>query len=515
MQLLPIKNMKLLVVFIFLFFLLKEEIFAQAGTLDNAFGNAGKISQYVGKGGGNNFPSIALQTDGKIVVGGSAKFSKYYDYFVMRFNINGTLDSGFGTGGLTSISVGKKNDLTGLHSLIIEQNGKIVLGGTTQFGLDGLSKNIFSAVRLKNNGRIDRSFGTSGKFHASFDSLTFFYFNAMAQQPDGKFVLAGGDNLGNFVIIRLTENGIVDSSFGNNGIKKNKPDSAQYKDDGAYAIAVRPNGKILVAGQIFSLEGQDTEDMGLICYNSNGSIDTTFGKKGITNIDFGAAESDYSILLQTNGKIVLAGDKRKGFFFTEATEDSFAVAQLDSAGMPDNTFGKKGKVIIPFNGFKSAAFDVKADQNNNLIIAGAEKNDSTFNFAITRLTKKGKIDSSFGTAGRVTTSFNNNEYAFNIAVQEDNKFIVCGSSGFSDDTVYYDIARYNNNTLLPISLLANETESNAALLTLYPNPVKDILSIKGLNATMNYGLKIINAEGNVAEAKTSKNINHRPKECNY
>jgi uncharacterized delta-60 repeat protein len=139
------------------------------------------------------------------------------------------------------------------------------------------------------------------------------------------------------LIYGQTQSGTLDASFGTGG--KVTTDFAG-SGDGAGAIAVQPDGKLVAAGGA-TINGQ--ADFALARYNSNGTLDTSFSTGGRVTTDFGGRyEGASSVALQWDGKIVVAGGSVIGLY------DNFALARYNSNGTLDTSFGTGGKVITDF-----------------------------------------------------------------------------------------------------------------------------------------------------------------------
>ena len=178
------------------------------GALDSTFGTGGKLILPMA---GLNCTAlgVAVQTDGKIVVIGSANDGVNADYLVVRLLTNGTLDPDFGVAGIARIAVGEGDDFA--WSVVIQSDGKIVVGGDSARGLD----TDFSIIRLNTNGTLDTDFSNDGKVLLALGS-SFDYGSALALQADGAIVMVG-DAVGetrDLAIVRLDSNGVVDASFG-------------------------------------------------------------------------------------------------------------------------------------------------------------------------------------------------------------------------------------------------------------------------------------------------------------
>lgn len=183
------------------------------GTLDSAFGINGRITAPFG--GGEYLYATALQPDGKIVAAGYKTVDGNRDFVVARYNLNGTLDTTFGTDGKTVTPVGSSVDE--IKDLIVQPDGRIVAVGDIAVSGSGLD---FAVVRYNSNGTLDTTFGTDGKvitIITNGDDIADRH--SAALQPDGNIVVGGSGGVLNkdFVLVRYNSNGTLDSTFGTNG----------------------------------------------------------------------------------------------------------------------------------------------------------------------------------------------------------------------------------------------------------------------------------------------------------
>lgn len=238
------------------------------------------------------------------------------DFAIARYNSNGVLDNTFGVGGKVITDIGSDND--GGSSVVIQSDGKIVLGGVSS-----ASSNMnFALLRYNINGTLDSSFGTSGKTITDFAGGND-YGASVALQNDDKIILAGHTNnstLHDFAIARYNSNGVLDITFGIGG--KINTDIGGSNDLGQ-STAIQSDGKIVLAGWCIT----GTYDaFGLARYNTNGTLDNTFGTSGkvLTYIGLYGALG-FSVATQSDGKIVVGG-----FATTNGIDNDFTLARYNS-----------------------------------------------------------------------------------------------------------------------------------------------------------------------------------------
>ena len=184
-------------------------------------------------------------------------------------------------------------------------------------------------------GDLDLTFGGTGKVTTTVGTNSSATGQGVAVQSDGKIVVAGSSqNSGfndDFAVVRYNADGSLDTSFNGTG-KVTTPIGTS--DDFGYSVAMQSDGKIVVAGYV-ALNGQD---FGVVRYNTNGSLDTTFGGTGKVTTDFGGFDIGQSVAVQSDGKIVVAGSSGS------TSGSNFALARYTANGILDTTFNSTGKV---------------------------------------------------------------------------------------------------------------------------------------------------------------------------
>jgi uncharacterized delta-60 repeat protein len=351
------------------------------GKLDDSFGTKGRVT--------TDFPGLAavpsavvVQPDGKILVAGGAYplFVFAGNFKLARYNPDGTLDAGFGNGGIVSTNFGHGSYAFGLA---LQPDGRIVAAGTVfvDFSTDDSSDTDFGLARYNADGTLDDSFGNGGKVLTDFDG---FNDDAMAVliQPDGKIVAAGSaknpTSYYDFALARYLPDGTLDTGFGHGG--KVRTDFGVQNLDQARAAVLQPDGRIVAAG-FASLAFGDTR-YAAARYNADGTIDKSFGSQGKTRLHFGTCcERANSVLLQSDGKVVLVG-----FPDSESSDSDFVLMRLDSSGALDPSFGKNGRVRTSFGHLNGGANGATLQPDGKILAVGfqATSTDKTVEFALAR-----------------------------------------------------------------------------------------------------------------------------------
>lgn len=333
------------------------------GYLDTTFGGTGKVLTDF-SAGYDQASCVALQTDGKIIAGGSMYNGGPYINALVRYNTDGTLDNTFGLNGKVSTPVGTSD--AGITSIAIQPDGKIIascLGTTPATARD------FAMVRYDTDGTLDNTFGTGGKVLTDFSNSYDFAFS-VSLQTDGKIVLGGatgnGSDTMHFALARFDSIGNVDQTFGTNGFVVT---NFGKLDEWGNATVIQPDGKIIIAG----MSGSPYK-YALARYNTNGSLDTTFNSTGKVLSALSTHDEATSLALETGGNIVVAGVSYN------VNNHNFSVARYNSNGILDNTFGPAGFVTTDFGSNADKATGVAIQANGRIVAAGVKGND----FAVAR-----------------------------------------------------------------------------------------------------------------------------------
>jgi uncharacterized delta-60 repeat protein len=395
---------------------------AAGGDLDTSFSGNGKATTDFTVNRNDFAGAVAVQTDGKIVVAGRAGRNGGR-FALARYNPNGTLDPTFGGNGKVVTNFTGGDDFA--NGVAIQTDGKIVAVG--QAGGRG---GRFGLARYNANGTLDSTFNGDGKATVNFTN-GFDAARGVALQGDGKIVAAGHTNFDRFALTRLNSNGRLDTVFSGNG---KVTTNFSVVTDFANGVVIQANGKIVAAGaaQITEFTGR----FALARYNTNGTLDSTFGGNGRVTTDF-TAEQDvaFGVALQTNGKIVAAGGG-------DVAGARFELARYNANGSLDHAFSGDGKATTNFGPGIDAAHGVAIQTNGKIVAAG---HANFHRFALVRYNANGTLDSAFGGDGKVTTNFTNkggfqDDLANGVALQADGKIVAAGRAGGSGGR--FAVARY-------------------------------------------------------------------------
>jgi uncharacterized delta-60 repeat protein len=426
------------------------------GSLDLTFGKlpfelrgTGKVTTAIGSSSDEAF-AVAVQTDGKIVVAGNSSTAGGREFALVRYNPKGSVDTTFGSGGKIVTSLAVHYNLG--RALGIQSDGKIVVGGSIYTGNPGAN---FALLRFNTNGSLDTTFGSGGIVQTNWNPGTpvagGFYYSyggsvaGLAIQPDGKIVIAGtrylDPSVGSYqyfvTTMRYNTNGSLDTSFGTGGITT----TSTYPGFRSHAtsMSLQSDGKIVVAGYDTPPDGS-TSDMAVVRYNTDGSLDTSFDIDGIARVGFLGVSRDYAnaVKIQSDGKIVLAG-------YTDAiAQRDFALARLNTNGSLDTSFNDDGLAITSIGTSHDVATSLGIQSDGKIVAGGYGFFNSTENdFAMVRYNTNGSLDTAFGVNGRVTTVFGSGiDKANALGIQSNGRIVLAGRS-FDGTQDVFALARYN------------------------------------------------------------------------
>ncbi len=325
------------------------------GHLDPSFGGDGRVSTRLWIRGGGFGGGLAIQRDGRIVVaGGAATPGGPSGFAVARYLDNGALDPTFSADGRAVTRVG--SGISSGSGVAIDPDGRIVVAGTVQ---PRHGRSVIAVVRYLSHGGLDRSFGGDGKVithvgTASDES------GGVTIQPDGRILVVGTVFRGHtsaMWVARYLPHGRLDRSFGTDGWVITRsgviPHIGGTGEGNGDAVAVQPDGKIVVAGTYKMGDLEDTT-LGLVRYHPNGSLDRTFGRRGKVAGDLGGDAYGADLVIQPDGKIVVASEGYAGRYLAD--------------GRLDPAFGTRGETgfFTPWRGIADAV----AMQSDGRIVVG-------------------------------------------------------------------------------------------------------------------------------------------------
>ncbi|MET0772137.1 MAG: hypothetical protein ABWZ82_03555 [Candidatus Limnocylindrales bacterium] len=385
--------------------------------LDMGFGTEGRAT--TSRFGGDR-SAMALQPDGAVVMVGGT----FVDFVMARFLADGTLDPGFGEGGMVTTDLQPDQQEEAL-AVAIAPDGSIVVAGYSGFDA------TMALARYLPDGSLDPSFGTGGIVAGTTPGRLY----AVAIDAHGHIVVAGGRDIpdgttdfSDLLLARFLVDGTLDTSFGEEGVVVVDVDGATNT---LRELAILPDGRILASGESFgSFEGSERTD--LVRVTPEGALDLTFGGVGAIGID--TARVGEGMAVQPDGRIVLTGRALLG------TETRLETLRLEIDGALDTSFGDGGSVRTDLRDHTEAGLDVALDAEGRIVVAG-RAGDINTDFAVVRYLPDGSLDTAFADEGQVFIDFFMfPDIAESVAIGADG-LIVVGGFAQQIDADSYGVAR--------------------------------------------------------------------------
>ncbi len=453
---------------------------AQVGYLDPTFGDNGIVVQKrLGITEG-----LALLPDGKILVGGGAG----PDFYMDRFNSDGSNDNTFGVNGRVELNVENKEAYC--KDLAVQPDGKIILVGSIFKNATNFDVGI---VRCKQDGSLDSSFGLNGLVRV--DLMNNDYCNSVALQPDGKILVTGAS--GNSIyyvqdafVIRVNTDGSLDSGFAGTGIFQ-QHFSVQIE---IASVIVQPDNKILMGGKYnkYALIPPFMVER----FNVDGTLDSSFGEMGIAKFIFGNEQESWAnnfndMALQSDGKIVCVGQSGYDIY-------SMAICRFNTDGSVDNSFGENGGTIIEYNNHTSNLNSVLIQQDGKIVATGygADYGGPPGPAILIRFESNGSLDPSFAINGIQATYFNESSEGSEIKLLPDQKILVAGDEGGG----YIILMRFNGDNILAthfknVKAVQDKTGVTISWETLNESGTKSYSIERSSNATEFVNIATVPAKG--------------------
>ena len=494
---------------------------ASPGDLDTTFDTDGisvtTVETFAGSNAHDDPNAVAVLADGKVLVGGrthryDAGVYADIDYTIIRYNIDGSLDTNFGTGGVLIDNItAASGDET--------PNGMIVLSDGS-FVLSGRASGSYITAKYTSAGVLDTSFGSGAGYTNVSPTVNNNTCFGLAAMPDGKLVLVGDADMSThfeIAVALLNSDGSLDTSFGTNGFVITLPTG--YSNAVARAVAVQPDGKILVTGD--ASDGTQT-DFFLMRLNTDGSLDNTFDTTGIVTTDFDSLNDiGRGIAIQPDGRILVTGSA----YSSSGTGSDFGIARYLSNGTLDTSFNTTGMNNIDILSYGDIAKTVAVQPDGKIIVAGYALNTVDVpvhdEIAIIRLNNDGTLDTGFGTEG-ITTSVvgglnMETETGYGLAIDPNGKAVIAEAAGIANPgTRKFIAARYlaedsdnNASTDEPWDTLADSFSfTDDTDVTVSSLQTSNVITISGLGTNVYVPVQITNGEYQINSGGYTTNIGY-------
>ncbi|WDQ17494.1 ELWxxDGT repeat protein [Rhodopirellula sp. P2] len=403
----------------------------QDGTLDVVFNGTGQLvfGTTIGR---NDYAHGAKVVNGSLLVVGSVSNADTFDDMVIaRVTDSGIVDMAFGNAGVTVTNWPLDSIDDQAKDMVVLPDGKILVVGDSISSPDtNAIKNVVVA-RYHPDGNLDTSFGTGGIVIADLGTSRD-RANAIAVRPDGRFVIAGtmeASSNANFALAQFLADGTLDTAFGVSGIAT--LDLGQTSTEEAFDLVIDAGGNLVVVGG-------SAGDVGVARFLANGTPDTTFNTTGFVRLDLGRpSDTAKSVAIDSSGKIIVGGTR--GGFAGGVSDYDFALFRLDTDGTLDPTFGSGGIAFADF-GFFSSIESIKIQNDGRILAAGSNA------FAVARFLTDGTLDNTFSNDGKASGFASG--IARDIALTPSGEIFLVGSA-------YGGTATRNDLTL--VKLLSNGT----------------------------------------------------------
>ncbi len=364
----------------------------------------------------------------------------------------GSVDPGFDTDGVATLNVSPTNGADAAHAVAIQADGRIVVAGVCDMGATG---NDMCVSRFDDDGLPDGGFDLDGTVTLNVsptngaDSA-----QAVAMQPDGRIVVAGtcamgatGDDL---CVARFDDDGSLDGGFDIDGIATLNV-SPSNGADAAFGVAIQPDGRIVVAGTCDM--GASGHDYCVARFEEDGSIDGGFDGDGVATASVSSVVGGYdeatSVALDDTGRIIVGGYCDMG-----ATGADFCLVRFHAGGGLDSSFDTDGKVSTNLSAINSndQAYSVVVTPDDDIVAAGFCQMGATgSDVCLARYSINGGLDLGFDGDGLVTTnvsSVSGFDHANDVIIQDDGKLLTSGECNMGATNADACLVRYTSGGAL-------------------------------------------------------------------
>jgi len=376
---------------------------ADPGDLDPGFAGDGVATTVIGDAAEGR--AVAVQADGRLLVAGSAEVGGDLDVAVARYTTAGTLDPTWGGDGLVTVDVGG-HDIA--YAVAVGAGGSVVVVGVT--GAGGANAN-FLVIRLTSSGALDTTLSQDGIVSFGVgpgDDIG----QSVAVDGDGSISVVGYSHNGtdwDVGVARLTADGDLDTGFAGDGTVLVPVGSG---DDHGYAVDRAGDGGLVVAGA-------SVGDVAVVRLTASGALDTAWGGDGVVTVDLGAGDdAGAAVDLAPDGDVVVAG----------TSGGDVAVVRLTASGALDAAWGGTGAVTVAVGSGDDAGRAVAVASDGRVVVAGSSHNGADDDAAVLRFTAAGALDAGFSGNGSLTVGVSGDDVAHGLALAADGRILLGGES---------------------------------------------------------------------------------------
>lgn len=444
--------------------------FAQAGTLDATFSGDGIVSMDVA-GLADQCRGVAVQPDGKVVAVGFG-IGSGPDIFMVRYNVDGSLDATFDGDGIVTVGFSATDHA---YAVLIQPDERIVVAGASS---DVNSAMDLLVMRFNSDGSPDASFGGGDGAVITDLSPLDAYGLDVELQPDGQLVVAGSMT-GSMFVARYTSGGTLDGGFGTNGWT--------ILTIGTYCeatgCALQADGAIVLSGY----SGDLVEDMAVARFTSSGVLDVSFDGDGFITLPL-SPDQDIAqdVLVQPDGMILLSVS------LYNVDDYDFGLVRLEPDGSFDTTFDGDGILITTWVPGYDSPSTLALQPDGKILQAGTVEGE----FAVARYTTGGAVDASFGTGGLATAYLSGDwDYANALALAPDGRIVVLGDAATGDGDL--GVVRFLNDITVAVPMNAAEAQA----CSVHPNPASEQVVLEyAMKHAAVIACEVLDAEGRKVRA---------------
>lgn len=429
---------------------LEDRTALSAGALDITFGvNGQSLTEVAGAASAH---TTVIQTDGKIVVVGTTSVNGPYEFRLARYNTDGSLDTSFGDGGAAITLFGGQNAYA--QDVTLQADGKIIVGGGVYTGVsNGPTTMEYALARYNTDGSLDETFGDDGIVTTEV-GLGIGMAYSVAVQTDGKILAAGyatAPIFSDYTLVRYNSDGSLDTSFGNGG----KASTFVGAWSSAHDMVIQADGRIVLGGSAHNTGAR--QNFTLTRYNTDGTLDTTYGNNGVVITTFDRHNNLTGLVLQTDGRVVASGTVYNG------QDIDIALARYNVDGSLDATFGNSGRVVTDLGTRIDLAESIALQADGSILVGGSTMTGAG---ALVRYHADGQLDANFGTGGINHLA---SGYAWGLALQADGRIVTVGTNrGDSTSTIvvsrfldYDNAPAVESSDAIVIEVTASATSDDA------------------------------------------------------
>ena len=420
-------------------------------TLDTAFGTSGTAGSNAFAAGRFDLPKASvIDASGKLVVVGRNNYSgPLTEFFITRFNTDGTLDRSFGHQGLVTEDFGFQVQQMEAIGVTIDSFGNIIIIGNIIFVAND-SRNLVFTARYTHAGVLDTTFHSGFGYHYYSEITVETTATDAVLDADNNILIAGHNTLGDFSLIKFSADGNthVDTTLDFfNGT------------DIAHAIVLQSDGKALIVGTVREpacQEGSTLDDFGIARFDVSSTpfLDTSYNATGMASFDFGNSQDDsaFDAYINNADEVVMTGAS----VHPTGNQTDFAALKIDSSGTLITGFGTNGLLVVDIDGDgtgtsnQSTGTTVASDSSNNLYF-GIYTGISNFDTVIYKTDANGSVDNTYGTSGQATFGLSDQENtAEDLQIDSSNRAVLLTTTTtvVEPDVV---VARYTSAGILDSS----------------------------------------------------------------